>query len=59
MERASGADPVESALADALTRGAMKDPWGVVPTLARELQARREARAQVVELDTERRRRGR
>jgi hypothetical protein len=50
-------DPVEAALADALTRAAQAGEWGVVETLSRELTARREARANVVQLDAARKRR--
>ena len=56
---APASDPVEAALADALTRAASAGQWDAVATLARELQARREARAAVVDLDVERHRRGR
>jgi len=52
------ADPVETALADALTRATEAGQWTVVETLSRELTARREARAQVVNLESERARRG-
>lgn len=52
-------DPVEAALADALTRAAQAGQWATVETLSRELQARREARAAVVDLGSERKRRGR
>ena len=52
------ADPVEAALADALTGATAAGQWEVVATLARELQARREARANVVQLDVERVKRG-
>lgn len=44
-------DPVETALADALTRAALAKQWQVVERLSRELQARREARAGVVDLN--------
>ncbi|HEY3235484.1 MAG TPA: hypothetical protein VGJ84_12275 [Polyangiaceae bacterium] len=53
-----GTDPVEAALADALTRASVAGEWTVVAQLAAELQARREARAKVVQLDSERARRG-
>jgi hypothetical protein len=49
--------PVEAALADALTRAAQAEQWGTVETLARELTARRKARANVVQLDAARKRR--
>ena len=51
-------DPVEVALAEALKRAAEAGQWDVVATLARELQARREARAGVVDLEAARKRRG-
>jgi hypothetical protein len=47
-------DPVEVALADALTRASAAEQWNVVSTLTRELQARREARAGVVNLNSAR-----
>jgi hypothetical protein len=50
-------DPVEVALADALTRAAQAGQWSTVETLSRELQLRREARAGVVDLAGVRRRR--
>jgi hypothetical protein len=52
-------DPVEAALADALTRAAAAQQWTTIEVLSRELQARREARAGVVVLDSARKRRGR
>ena len=65
-ETAPGAesDVVEAALATALARASAASQWGVVETLARELEARRVARgtakpAGVIALDDERRRRGR
>jgi len=51
-------DPVEAALAEALRRASEAGQWEVVAALARELQARREARAGVVDLETARKRRG-
>lgn len=48
------ADPVETAIADALKRAAAAGAWTTVESLSRELQARREARAGVVELAVER-----
>ena len=51
-------DPVELALADALKGATEAGAWDTVAQLARELQARREARAGVVKLDDQRRRRG-
>jgi hypothetical protein len=58
------AGDVEGALAAALTAAAGAGQWGVVETLARELEARRAARAAaqpagVIRLDDEKRRRGR
>ena len=38
-------DPVEAALADALTKAAAAERWDVVAQLARELEARRLTRA--------------
>jgi translation initiation factor 2B subunit (eIF-2B alpha/beta/delta family) len=58
-QSAAGADPVEVALADALTRAAVSNQWDAVAALTSELRARREAQAQVVSLDAERARRGR
>jgi hypothetical protein len=52
-------DVVEAALADALTRAAAEGSWTTVEALSRELQARREARSNVVVLDTAKRRRER
>jgi hypothetical protein len=52
-------DPVETALADALTKAAVAGQWSAVDALTAELKARREARAKVVMLDTARRRRQR
>jgi hypothetical protein len=54
---ANAADVVETALADALTKASAAGQWEVVATLARELQARREARAGTITLDAERKRR--
>ena len=51
-------DAVEAALAEALRRASEAGQWDVVATLARELQARREARAGVVDLEAARKRRG-
>jgi hypothetical protein len=50
---------VEVALADALTKAAAAGQWTTVEVLSRELEARRKARANVVELDAARRRRER
>jgi hypothetical protein len=52
-------DPIEAALGDALTKASAAGQWTVVATLAAELEARRKARAGVVELDAERRKRER
>ena len=51
-------DQVEGALADAITKAAAAGEWGTVEALTRELRARREARASVVELAAERKRGG-
>ena len=53
------ADPVEQAIATALERASAAGQWTAVEVLARELEARRKARAGVVELDAERRKRER
>lgn len=50
---------VEGALAEALRGAVEAGQWTVVELLGRELEARRKARAEVVDLDTERRRRTR
>jgi hypothetical protein len=55
----SESDPVELALATALDRASAAGQWTVAEVLARELEARRKARAGVVQLDAERRRRDR
>ncbi|HEX4477977.1 MAG TPA: hypothetical protein VH142_22975 [Polyangiaceae bacterium] len=52
-------DVVEAALADALTKASAAGEWTTVAQLARELEARREARVGVVKLDTARKRRER
>lgn len=52
-------DPIESALADALTRAATAGDFDAVKAIVAELEARRKARAGVVELDAERAKRGR
>jgi integrase len=52
-------DQVEAALAEAIAKAAAAGEWRVVEMLAAELKARRDAVAGVVELDAERRRRGR
>jgi len=51
-------DPVEVALAEALTRASAAGAWDAVAQLARELEARRRAAGAVVDLDAERTRRG-
>jgi hypothetical protein len=51
-------DPVEAALAEALSKAAAAGAWEVVGQLARELEARRKARGAVVDLEAERARRG-
>jgi hypothetical protein len=58
-ESGGGADPVEAALADALTKAAVAGQWSVVEVLTGELKARRGARTNVVSLDAELRRRER
>jgi hypothetical protein len=53
---ANAPDPVEAALADAITKASAAGRFDVVALLAGELQARREARAgNVVALDARRR----
>ena len=52
-------DPIEAALADALTKAAAAGRFDVVATLASELEARRKARANVVDLAAEAARRAR
>jgi hypothetical protein len=52
-------DAVEAALADAIAKAANEGRFDVVSQLARELEARRLARADVVSLDAEKRRRSR
>ncbi|MGC4091389.1 MAG: hypothetical protein QM756_26625 [Polyangiaceae bacterium] len=51
-------DPVEAALATALTQASAAQQWDVVARLAGELEARRKARLEVVDLATERAKRG-
>jgi len=51
-------DPVEAALAAGIVAATADRQWSVVALLTRELQARREARAGVVDLDMARRKRG-
>ena len=55
----SEVDPVELALATALERASAAGQWTSVEVLARELEARRKARAGVVRIDDERRKRER
>lgn len=52
------ADAVERALCDALTAATAEGRWSDVAQLARELEARRRARASTVDLTAERTRRG-
>ena len=61
---AEAVDPVEAALSTALAAAATAGQWSVVETLARELEARRMARAalqpaDVIDLGDEKRRRRR
>lgn len=51
-------DAIEIALAEALRAATGAGQWGVVSELARQLEARRASREQVVQLDVERERRG-
>jgi hypothetical protein len=55
---ASASDAVEVALADAITKAAAAGAFDVLPKLVAELEARRKARLEVVDLDAERARRG-
>jgi hypothetical protein len=50
-------DPVELALATALERASAASEWDTVKVLAGELEARRRARSDVVDLKAERARR--
>lgn len=52
-------DAVEAALADAVTGAVAAGQWDAVKALVAELEARRKARAAVVDLDAERAKRGR
>jgi len=54
----AASDPVEEALAAALAGATAAGRWDIVAQLARELEARRLARAQVPTLDEARARRG-
>ncbi|MDD9932217.1 MAG: hypothetical protein OXT09_01360 [Myxococcales bacterium] len=57
-QSAGDPDPIEQALADALRRATERGEWSAVEAITRELTARREARAGVVDLAAERARRG-
>jgi hypothetical protein len=57
--QAPSADPVEAALATALEGATRAGEWATVAQLARELEARRKAKERVVDLTSERARRGR
>jgi hypothetical protein len=57
-DKAPAADPVEQALGEAIVRASAAGAWSSVEALTRELQARREARAGVVDLAQARRRKG-
>ena len=52
-------DPVEVALAEALKGATAAGQWSTVAQLARELEARRQAKAGTVDLAAARKRRGR
>lgn len=52
------ADAVEKALQDALTAATAEGRWSDVAALANDLEARRRARAETVDLAAERSRRG-
>jgi fumarate hydratase class II len=54
----TGPDAVEVALADAITKAANAGAFEVLPRLVAELEARRKARLEVVDLGTERAKRG-
>jgi hypothetical protein len=56
--RVQSIDPVEAALAGALEAASRAGEWSVVAKLAAELEARRLARANVVDLASARRERG-
>jgi hypothetical protein len=51
---AADPDPVETAIAAALERASIAEQWGAVEVLARELEARRKARAGVLQIDAAR-----
>jgi hypothetical protein len=57
-EVGSAPDAVEVALAAGIERASAAGEWAAVQALVQELEVRRRARASVVSLDTERRRRG-
>jgi hypothetical protein len=52
-------DAVEGALADAIQKAAAAGAFDVLPKLVAELEARRKARLEVVDLSAERVKRGR
>jgi hypothetical protein len=54
----SALDPVERALGDALTAATLARQWDTVKVLVAELEARRRARSGVVDLSSERAKRG-
>ena len=58
-ELVSESDPVELAMATALERASAAGQWTAVEVLAREIEARRKARAGVVQIEAGRRRRDR
>jgi hypothetical protein len=53
-EKGNAPDPVEAALADAISKATAAGECGNVGRLARELEARRAARGNVVDLGTRR-----
>jgi hypothetical protein len=57
--QSDGGDPIERALADAIVKASAAGQWTTVEVLSKELTMRREARAGVVKLDVERRKRER
>ena len=57
QQRPDAGDPAERAFAEALTLAARADKWETVDRLLAERKAHREARAGVVELAAERKRR--
>jgi hypothetical protein len=57
IQASDAVDPIEQALADALTKAALAGAWDTVRSLTDELQARRRARVGVVPLDAARKRR--